>query len=272
MIVKIKLLEPIHAGAKQVSGVDDIGADAVYATVMPSTAIGVLASLAGVRGGDPFQICRQLWGPLVEVDGRLYFQAASSLYPVEEVGKYIAAAKGEGEPPKARYEVVELERPGVRLRDKVVQNLYYAKYLWVKGAREVAYLYYADCEGLRGGVEWVGGEGRVAVVEVQSDDKVAPKPCREGVLLSPLLFYADWPYAEVGKSVGLQDVEEVYGVLEGGRAKVKSTYVGLGYSLSLRRRRAIYQALPQGTALRLREPAPSAGLHKERGYGSLLCP
>jgi len=107
---------------------------------------------------------------------------------------------------------------------------------------------------------------------VQDGGRVAPKPCREGVLLSPLLFYADWPYAEVERSVGLQDVEEVYGVLEGGRAKVKSTYVGLGYSLSLRRRRAIYQALPQGTALRLREPAPSAGLHRERGYGSLLCP
>jgi len=61
---------------------------------------------------------------------------------------------------------------------------------------------------------------------------VAPRPCREGVLLSPLLFYADWSYAEVGEEHGDS----------------------------------------QGTALRLREPALSADLHRERGYGSLLCP
>lgn len=286
MIVRVKPLGRFHIGLKQVGGFDEIGADAVWAAPLPSTVLGALAQIAlstTPSDADPFTAlgCKRFWGPLVEIEGRLHFQAGRYLYGVEKIGAYIKAAKEGGRPPEPSYEVREELKPGVRLSGaKTVENLYYAEFVWIGrlngGAVEpgrVAYVYYADCGALsaRRGLARLGGEGRLAELAVEQEGGAGPKECAEGVLLSPLLFYAEGPYAEVGVAEGLTELEEVYGIVEGEGAKVRSTYVGLGYSMALGRRRALYQALLPGTAVRLKGPAASAGLFKERGYGSLYC-
>ena len=123
----------------------------------------------------------------------------------------------------------------------------------------------------------LGGEARLAVIEVAEGGE--PRPCRgPAVLLSPLLFHAQGPLASIREAEGLGSVERVYGMpsIEDGEvkppAKVRTTYVGLGFHTGKRERRAYMQALPQGTVVEVAEPAVAAGLHSERGYGSLLCP
>lgn len=285
MILKIRLLEPLHVGAKQVSGLDEIGADRALYLPTPSTALGALAAALGeVHSDDPFKAlgCSSVWGPLVDIGGELYFLSENSLYAVGDVGKYLSAVRDlRGEEVLPRYKIRELAKPGVRLEEKSVRNLYDVRFTWLvdSGGRPVApgeavVLYFIDCKKAAEikSTTRVGGEGRVAEVEVSKG--TAPiKKCKEGVLLSPLLFYSEGPYATVGVAKGLEDVEEIYGMLsKGGPPKVKSMYVGLGFSMALRSRRAVYQALPPGTALRLRKEVSAVGLHSERGYGSLLCP
>ncbi|ACB39504.1 conserved hypothetical protein [Pyrobaculum neutrophilum V24Sta] len=282
MAARFKPLGPLHLGAKQVAGVEDIGGDLVAHLPTPSTALGALAYIyreAGAAGGgtDALQIlgCRAVWGPLVEIGGRRYFYAEGRLYRVEQLGEYLSCAKGEGQSPRAEGGVRAYEKPGVRLGpEKAVENLYHALFTYINGASpgEVAFLYYIDCERAKPikTVARLGGEGRAALVEVDQDPG-GPKQCSEGVLLSPLLFYSEGPTAEVGGAKGLEEVEEVYGVCGEKGPKVKSTYVGLGYNMAEGRRRAVYQALPPGTALKLKTAATNVGLHKERGYGSVLC-
>jgi len=283
MIVRIIPLEPLHIGVKQVSGYEDIGADRVLHLPPPSTVLGALASLLGRTDvDDPFEGlgCERVWGPLVEIRGRRYFQSEGYLYAEEEVERYIKAVKSPaGERPRRCCRLREVVRPAVRLEEgKAARNLYFVKLTYVEGKEvsvgDVAYVYYVECKDVsaRREIARVGGEGRAAVVEIVNDD-FKPRVCREGVLLSPLLFYSEGPYAEVGRSEGLKELEEVYGVLaERWPPKVRSIYVGLGYSMSRNVRRALYQALPPGTVVRLRNEASAAGLFAERGYGSLLCP
>lgn len=283
MILRIKILEPLHIGAKQISGFEDIGGDRAIAIPMPSTALGALATALGVtRGEDAFEAlgCGRVWGPLIEIEGAKYFLSEGRLYAVSDVKRYLEAVKNPRvEPPRPRYIVETLTRPGVRLENKLARNLYHVVYTWIRGENgkplapgSISVLYYIECNvnGVRELVR-VGGEGRVAVVEAVGSGE-GPAKCLEGVLLSPLLFYSQGPYAEVGVAKGLEDVEEIYGVLtETWPPKVKSTYVGLGFSIGLKRRRAVYQALPPGTALKLKREAVATGLHSERGYGSVLC-
>lgn len=302
MMVKIRPLEPLHIGARQVSGHEDIGEDKVLAVPPPSTILGLLAYLKfgeGAGSDDPLKAlaCGRVWGPLVEIKGKLYFQVGESLLDVEDVGRYVEAVKEPGvRPPEIKYKLNIVERPGTMLERelKTVRHLYHVRFSWVEGLGagerpspgDIAYVYYVECDKLDElkEVARVGGEDRAALVEVLKEGAVKPKECREGVLLSPLLFYAEGPYARVGVDEGLEEVEEVYGVLklsaegEPPRTKaewppkVRSIYVGLGYSLRYGLRRAIYQALPPGTVVRLKRPLIAVGLHCERGYGSLLCP
>jgi CRISPR-associated protein Cmr3 len=70
---------------------------------------------------------------------------------------------------------------------------------------------------------------------------------------------------------GLECVEEVYGVLEGDRFKVRVENVGLGFSEICKIRRPMLKALPAGTVVKLKNNCDAAaiGILSELGYGSL---
>ncbi|MEL9991498.1 MAG: hypothetical protein QXP98_07080 [Thermoproteus sp.] len=284
MIVRIYPLGPYRAGARQVSGVEDIGADAAFYLPPPTTAVGAYATALGATSAVDAASglgCEAVWGPLVEVRGRLHFAADRWLFPLERLGDYIKAAVDGAEPPKPAYRFEEVEKPGVALADKSVQHLYYAKFVWLReegGGRavmpgELAFVYYVKCASAKpvaAAAVSFGGEGRPARLEASGERPDAMRPARLGVLLSPLLFRAEGPWAEVGRDRGLEDVEEVFGVYDGSRFKVRSGYYGLGYSVSLKRRRALMQGLPPGTVVRLKGESTHAGLYRRWGFGSLL--
>ena len=120
----------------------------------------------------------------------------------------------------------------------------------------------------------LGGEGRLAAVEAKGAS-APPAGSQRGeyaVALQPILMYSDKPVARVEEVLGLECVEEVYGVFEGDVFKVRVVDFGLGFSEVCRRRRPMLKALPQGTVLRLKSTCrdvAAIGILSEIGFGSL---
>ena len=85
-------------------------------------------------------------------------------------------------------------------------------------------------------------------------------------------MYIDKPVARLEEVLGLECVEEVYGVFEGDVFKVRVVNFGLGFCEVCRRRRPMLKALPQGTVLRLKSTCrdvAAIGIFSEIGFGSL---
>jgi len=64
-----------------------------------------------------------------------------------------------------------------------------------------------------------------------SDEKIDPS--RKGnyaIALQPILIHSDKTTADINEVAGLECVEEVYGVFDGERFKVRVIDVGLGFS------------------------------------------
>lgn len=295
-------LGPFRVGAKQLSGLVDIGAESVEFLPPPSTALGALAAALeryDAPNAKEALRCKTVWGPLVKIEDSLYFESAGYLIPVGDVARYIEVAKSpesrrKGEKPRlAKYRMRVLEKPSVQLsrETKTSRAHFNVAFVWPYKVDEelrekepvevesFSVLYLLDCDvpTFQGAVR-LGSEGRAAIVSVREDPALLekldrrPKSCGEGVLLTHLLFHGEGPFVEVGRARGLEGVEEVYGRLEGDVFKVRTGYCGLGFSVAAGRRRAIYQSLPPGTALRLARGATHAGLFTDFGYGSLLCP
>jgi CRISPR-associated protein Cmr3 len=120
----------------------------------------------------------------------------------------------------------------------------------------------------------LGGEGRPAAVETKGAS-APPAGSQRGlyaIALQPVLIYSDKPVARVEEVLGLECVEEVYGVFEGDTFKVRLVDFGLGFSEVCRRRRPMLKALLQGTVLRLKNTCRDVaviGILFEIGFGSL---
>ena len=105
------------------------------------------------------------------------------------------------------------------------------------------------------------------------DEKI--DPLRRGdyaIALQPILIHSDKTTADINEVVGLECVEEVYGVFDGEKFKVRVIDVGLGFSEVCKFRRPILKALPQGTVVKLREDCGDVvaiGLLSALGYGSI---
>ncbi|MGC8584457.1 MAG: CRISPR-associated protein [Thermoproteus sp.] len=251
--------------------------DAAAAAPPPSTLLGLLGALAGVTmqcpGNGPEAAESQLkqlaealgvgriWGPLVEIDGALHVPGTDRLYRIEPSG---AVAK-----PVGIRELRVVRRIGLALRpDKTAAlgYLYSATYV----AERAAYIYHVEARGLKGGgLARLGGEGRLAAVEIQDGPLPIQPPSRvdgTALVISPLL-------APDGQ---LPDCLKPLGTLKEGRRgvekdhKVKLIQWGLGFSEVCRERRPMYPALPPGTVVEARGCGSNEGYLAELGYGALL--
>jgi CRISPR-associated protein Cmr3 len=107
------------------------------------------------------------------------------------------------------------------------------------------------------------------------DEKIDPS--RKGnyaIALQPILIHSDKTTADINEVAGLECVEEVYGVFDGERFRVRVIDVGLGFSEVCKFRRPILKALPQGTVVKLKDNDEcrgviAVGLLSTLGYGSI---
>jgi len=77
-----------------------------------------------------------------------------------------------------------------------------------------------------------------------SDEKIDPS--RKGdyaIALQPILIYSDKSTADINEVAGLECVEEVYGVFDGEKFKVRVIDIGLGFSEACRFRRPMLKAI-----------------------------
>ncbi|MEM1664173.1 MAG: CRISPR-associated protein Cas5 [Pyrobaculum sp.] len=290
MLFEITPLGRYRVGARHVAGLWDIGVDQLEYYPPPSTALGALATALGIHVGDNAAEalgCSEVWGPLFKVGDDLYFITDNMLISVKKLGDYVEAARGGRENLDLDhvYKFKVVKKPSVSLTDEKTARAYFSpSYVWLveetqsgesKPVDKFSILYYINCDKAKAmrGVARVGGEGRLALISV-SEVGYKPKPCKTGVLLSPLLFHSEGPWAEVEKTYGLQNVVAIYGRLEGRKRikfRTRSVYTGLGFSIARGERRAIYQSIPPGTVVELKDVATHAGLFTTWGYGSLLC-
>jgi CRISPR-associated protein Cmr3 len=302
-------LEPLRFGLRNLGSVDVFGVDEVAYTPPPTAVLGALGALLGVdidctwRDAYDFSDLKShakklasmeltlatrskepaLWGPLLRIRGELYLPMGEYALPAPLAGECIKRAVRyyEGEEGAAggaarllRRVAAVSERIGVQLDvGKTVRYMYRAKY--VGYVDDVEMLFWAKLvRKLDRAVVRLGGEGRLAAVEAK-EASTLPTGSQRGeyaIALQPVLIYSDKPMAEVDAVTGLECVEEVYGVLEEDRFKVRVVDFGLGFSEACRRRRPMLKALPQGTVLRLRGScgdAAAIGILSEIGFGSL---
>jgi CRISPR-associated protein Cmr3 len=304
-------LEPLRFGLRNLGGVDVFGVDEVAYIPPPTAVLGALGALLGLgadvdcawRDGYDFSDLKSLvkkmadadltlatrsnepvlWGPLLSIRGEHLLPVGEYALPVSLAGEYVKKAVEyyEGKEDAAKEAANLLcrmaaasERIGVQLDvGKTVRYMYRAKY--VAYVDDVEMLFRAKLVGkLDRAVVRLGGEGRLAAVEAREEGAL-PAGSQRGeyaIALQPVLIYSDKPVAKVDGVAGLDCVEEVYGVLEEDRFKVKVVDFGLGFSEVCRRRRPMLKALPQGTVLRLKSScgdAAAIGILSEIGFGSL---
>jgi hypothetical protein len=289
MKVVIRPLGYARLAARPLSTPTVAARDAAAAAPPPSTLLGLLGALAGVAmqcpGNGPEAAESQLkqlaealgvgriWGPLVEIDGALHVPGTDRLYRIEPSG---AVAK-----PVDVRQLHVVRRIGLALgphKTAAPGYLYSATYV----AERAAYMYYVEAQKLEEeiasmyhvetqkpvkAIARLGGEGRLAAVEIQ-DGPLPIQPPIDGtaLVISPLL-------APDGQ---LPDCLKPLGTLKEGRRgvekdhKVKLIQWGLGFSEVCRERRPMYPALPPGTVVEARGGGSNEGYLAELGYGALL--
>jgi len=302
-------LEPLRFGLRNLGGVDVFGVDEVAYTPPPTAVLGALGALLGVdidcawRDGYDFSDLKSLvknvanvdltlatrsnepvlWGPLLSIREEHHLPVGEYALPVSLAREYVKKAvkyyeggegAAEGAAKLLRHVAKASERIGVQLGvGKTVRHMYRAKYIGY--VDDVEILFWARlARKLDRAVVRLGGEGRLAAVEAK-EAGAPPAGSQRGeyaVALQPVLIYSDKPVARVEEVLGLECVEEVYGVFEGDVFKVRVVDFGLGFSEVCRRRRPMLKALPQGTVLRLKSTCrdvAAIGIFSEIGFGSL---
>ncbi|ABP50697.1 MULTISPECIES: type III-B CRISPR module-associated Cmr3 family protein [Pyrobaculum] len=269
MKVVIKPLGYARIAARPPSTPSIAARDEATAAPPPSTVLGMLGALKGIvaqcPGPGPQGAERQLvelaqalgvrsvWGPLVEIDGVLHAPGLDSLYAVKG---------GRVE----RRAISTIRRVGLALsafKTAAPGFLYTATYV----AEKAKYIYYIDADGLRGGVARLGGEGRLALVEVEEGEADIPEEITgRAILLTPLLIPEGRP-PQCLRPLGV--FEERGGAVEIA-PKVRVVQWGLGFSEVCRERRPMYPAIAPGTVVEATRCGRNVGYLAELGYGALM--
>ena len=270
--LRIVPLGPARFGIRNVSSPAVAGRDDVWIAPPPSTVLGALGDLLGVRaecpqrGESPTQAAeealtaladqlgiRGMWGPLVKIGDKVGIPAM----------EFAAFPDGSAErlDRKARVGLALTERKAAR-----PGHLYRATYLHPKS---VVYIYYVDgLTAIRPTAVRLGGEGRSALVEAAETDFKPPERIGgTAALMTPLLMPdGEMPPCLRPKGTLMLDAKEC-------RAKpderVKAVQWGLGFSDICRERRPMYPALPPGTLVEARDCPPTVGHMARLGYGAL---
>jgi len=305
--VRFEVIEALRFATVHTGGTETFSRELVYAIPLPSTVLGALGVIKGVRLDE--EVCQEdlldlkalaeklkegpldlfattcydplLWGPVIEAGGRYFFCVRNELIDLGGLRSYVDAVlervKTEGVKPYKRLR--RLTRLGIKLTPQKVVDLGYMYRADFYGydlqpyPASLIYLTSATIEVTSGMVR-LGGEGRLTKFLIKEpSEELAEISSKEGeyaVTLAPLLFYSEGE-VRPGVTRGLEGVEEVCGLLVNGSKKLRAENVGLGFSEVCKRRRPLLQALPPGTVLKLKDQkAMAMGLFSCLGYGSLL--
>ncbi len=269
--VKIRPLGPTHYGTRPLSTPGTVARDSAWIVPQPSTLLGALGSLAGVRIQCPEKSprgalealravarelgVRRIWGPLAVL--RRTTDATTVVGAAAE--SWIKTQMGRGGELVGR-----LTRIGLALTDlKTAARGYLYKATYYA---PVEAIYFIDADKVPTGVVRLGGEGRLAVVEGDElrPDPYLPPQRGPAVLLTPLLL-PNGKLSPCIKSVkGLIDPRK-----EKEGPKVRVVQWGLGFSEVCRERRPTYPALPPGTEVEVEDCDPSQLFLGDLGYGAL---
>ncbi len=311
-VVQVRPLEPLHLGVRNLGTAEEFFTDESTAVPPPSTILGALGNAMGillsidcgkVKGGvydfdDLKQLAHKLlncspnlgdllsqepclWGPLLLIDGKYYAPMGIRAIGVDGLKAYVnASMRGQDEAKKLIDELNKMfiqyasinTRVGVDIGDAhVTEAMFKSSYVNYRD-HDVKFIYLLKNLNLTSDIVIrLGGEGRFALIE-GGNNVEPPRAGKYAVALQPILFSSEDPTADVGNVRGLKCVEEVYGVFDGEKFKVRVINIGLGFSEVCRFRRPILQALPQGTVVRLKDECRDAlaiGLLSELGYGSI---
>jgi len=306
-VIRLRPLEPLHLGVRNLGGIEGFSIDEVVYTPLPSTVLGAIGSLLGINidcrcGSEKYDLCDlrelikqltgtelsldtrtsepMLWGPLIEAGNGRYIPIGSRLLREEHAGEYVGAAiryyKGEDVKDLGRLLISYADawsKVGIELNEeaKTVNRTFKAKYVSYKHNLNLTYLLRTSKKPSNGVVR-LGGEGRLAMLSVGDEKIDPPRRGNYAIALQPILIHSSKPTASIDEVAGLECVEEVYGVFDGERFRVRVVDVGLGFSEACKFRRPMLKALPQGTVVKLREDCGDVvaiGLLSALGYGSI---
>ena len=307
VVIKLRPLEPLHLGVRNMGGIEGFSIDEVVHTPLPSTVLGVIGSILGIKidcrcGSEKYDLCdlRELinqlmgtelslitrtsepvlWGPLIEVSDGRYIPIGNRFLREEHAGEYVKAAvryyKGEDVKDLGRLLISYADvwsKVGIELNEeaKTVNRMFKARYVSYKHNLNLTYLLRAGRKP-NNGVVRLGGEGRLAMLSVTDEKINTSRKGNYAIALQPILIHSDKTTADINEVAGLECVEEVYGVFDGERFRVRVIDIGLGFSEVCKFRRPILKALPQGTVVKLREDCGDVvaiGLLSTLGYGSI---
>ncbi len=273
--VVVRPLGPARVAARPLSSPGVVARDRAWPAPPPSTLLGALGSLKGVvmqcpdaqtsteRAEKQLKALaealgvRRIWGPLIVAEGRTYVQIGDDVLAELRPGGGLGERRG----------VKTVRRIGLALgegKTAIPGLLYAATYL----AESAEFVYYVDAEvSLKGGLAKLGGEGRLALVEIKEEKP--PVEAAEGtaLVISPLLMPEGRPPDGV-EPLGLLDYDRRGGW--GLSHKVPVVQWGLGFSEVCRERRPLYPALAPGVVVALKRPSIGEGYLSELGYGSVL--
>jgi len=307
VVIKLRPLEPLHLGVRNMGGIEGFSIDEVVHTPLPSTVLGVIGSILGIKidcrcGSEKYDLCDPrelisqltgielnldtrtsepvLWGPLIETGNGRYIPIGNRFLREEHAGEYVKAAtryyRGEDVKDLGRLLISYADawsKVGIELNEgaKTVNRIFKARYVSYRHNLNLTYLLRAG-KKLNNGVVRLGGEGRLAMLSVTDEKINTSRKGNYAIALQPILIHSDKTTADIGEVVGLECVEEVYGVFDGEKFKVRVVDVGLGFSEACKFRRPMLKAMPQGTVVKLREDCGDVvaiGLLSTLGYGSI---
>jgi len=307
VVIKLRPLEPLHLGVRNMGGIEGFSIDEVVHTPLPSTVLGVIGSILGIKidcrcGSEKYDLCDPrelisqltgielnldtrtsepvLWGPLIETGNGRYIPIGNRFLREEHAGEYVKAAtryyRGEDVKDLGRLLISYADawsKVGIELNEgaKTVNRMFKARYVSYRHNLNLTYLLRAG-KKLNNGVVRLGGEGRLAMLSVTDEKINTSRKGNYAIALQPILIHSDKTTADIGEVVGLECVEEIYGAFDGEKFKVRVVDVGLGFSEACKFRRPMLKAMPQGTVVKLREDCGDVvaiGLLSTLGYGSI---
>ena len=206
VVIKLRPLEPLHLGVRNMGGIEGFSIDEVVHTPLPSTVLGVIGSILGIKidcrcGSEKYDLCDPrelisqltgielnldtrtsepvLWGPLIETGNGRYIPIGNRFLREEHAGEYVKAAtryyRGEDVKDLGRLLISYADawsKVGIELNEeaKTVNRMFKARYVSYRHNLNLTYLLRAG-KKLNNGVVRLGGEGRLAMLSV-TDEKI----------------------------------------------------------------------------------------------------